>query len=74
MLPDEERRERLIQHLVWMAERDPDYAAHAADWYESLPNSGNQGIRAEARQRMLQMKQQRKQEMNHERRNREVIP
>lgn len=35
MTPTEHKAE-ILRHCLWMAERDPAYAAWAAGWYEAL--------------------------------------
>ena len=34
MTPDEHKA-RILAHCLWMAELDPEYAIHAAGWYEA---------------------------------------
>ena len=30
-----EHKAEILRHCLWMAERDPEYAIHAAGWYEA---------------------------------------
>jgi hypothetical protein len=45
-----EHKAKVLQHCLWMAQTDPDYAIWAAGWYEQLQPKLLENLQAKVRQ------------------------